>query len=76
MSENKLIVILGPTAVGKTTFAAHLANKINGEIININVIITKVKIILLFILFINPFRNLFYAWIDNCSQNILIINID
>ena len=34
MSENKLIVILGPTAVGKTTFAAHLANKINGEIIS------------------------------------------
>lgn len=29
-----LIVVLGPTACGKTTFAAHLARKINGEIIS------------------------------------------
>lgn len=33
MSSN-LIVVLGPTAVGKTTFAAHLAAQINGEIIS------------------------------------------
>jgi tRNA dimethylallyltransferase len=32
--ENKLIVILGPTAVGKTRLAALLASKINGEIIS------------------------------------------
>lgn len=31
---NKLITILGPTATGKTTLAAHLAHKINGEIIS------------------------------------------
>jgi len=30
----KLIVILGPTAVGKTKFAVQLANKFNGEIIS------------------------------------------
>lgn len=30
----KLITVLGPTASGKTTFAAHLANAINGEIIS------------------------------------------
>ncbi len=29
-----LLVILGPTASGKTTIAAHLANQINGEIIS------------------------------------------
>jgi tRNA dimethylallyltransferase len=29
-----LITVLGPTAVGKTTFAAHLAFAINGEIIS------------------------------------------
>lgn len=33
MSHN-LIVILGPTACGKTTFAAHLALQLNGEIIS------------------------------------------
>lgn len=29
-----LIVVLGPTACGKTTFAAHLAKKLNAEIIS------------------------------------------
>ena len=29
-----LIVVTGPTATGKTTFAAHLATKLNGEIIS------------------------------------------
>ncbi|WP_430817382.1 tRNA (adenosine(37)-N6)-dimethylallyltransferase MiaA [Carboxylicivirga sp. RSCT41] len=33
-SPYNLIVILGPTASGKTTFAAHLAKKIDGEIIS------------------------------------------
>ncbi|MBN2347545.1 MAG: tRNA (adenosine(37)-N6)-dimethylallyltransferase MiaA [Bacteroidales bacterium] len=36
-SENNvynLITVLGPTAGGKTAFAAHLANQINGEIIS------------------------------------------
>ncbi|MCQ2226644.1 MAG: tRNA (adenosine(37)-N6)-dimethylallyltransferase MiaA [Bacteroidales bacterium] len=32
--QNNLIVVLGPTACGKTTFAAHLAYKIDGEIIS------------------------------------------
>jgi len=32
--EKKLITILGPTASGKTTLAAHLAAKMNGEIIS------------------------------------------
>ncbi len=32
--ENKLITILGPTAVGKTRFAAKLAYRFNGEIIS------------------------------------------
>lgn len=31
---SKLITVLGPTASGKTTFAAHLAHSINGEIIS------------------------------------------
>lgn len=31
---NRLITILGPTASGKTTFAAHLAYETNGEIIS------------------------------------------
>ena len=31
---NKLITILGPTATGKTTFAAHLAKAIDAEIIS------------------------------------------
>ena len=31
---NKVIVILGPTAVGKTKLSVELAKKINGEIIN------------------------------------------
>ena len=30
----KLITILGPTASGKTTFAAHLASRLDGEIIS------------------------------------------
>ena len=33
-SPYNLIVVLGPTATGKTSFAAHLANRINGEIIS------------------------------------------
>ena len=32
--KDKLITILGPTASGKTTFAANLAYRINGEIIS------------------------------------------
>jgi tRNA dimethylallyltransferase len=32
--NNKLIVVLGPTATGKTGFAAHLAAKLDGEIIS------------------------------------------
>ena len=32
--KEKLIVILGPTAVGKTRFAVKLADKFNGEIIS------------------------------------------
>lgn len=32
--KDKLITILGPTASGKTTFAANLAHSINGEIIS------------------------------------------
>ena len=34
MDEYNLIVILGPTASGKTAVAAHLASHINGEIIS------------------------------------------
>ena len=34
MESNRLITILGPTASGKTTVAAHLANRIDGEIIS------------------------------------------
>lgn len=32
--HSKLITILGPTASGKTTFAAHLASQLDGEIIS------------------------------------------
>ncbi|MCB0380385.1 MAG: hypothetical protein KDD24_03950, partial [Flavobacteriales bacterium] len=32
--SNKLIVILGPTATGKTTLAANLAHSISGEVIS------------------------------------------
>ena len=32
--KQKLIVVLGPTAVGKTKFAVNLANDFNGEIIS------------------------------------------
>lgn len=32
--KDKLIVVLGPTAVGKTRFAVELADKFNGEIIS------------------------------------------
>lgn len=32
--KRDLITILGPTASGKTTFAAHLANALNGEILS------------------------------------------
>ena len=32
--KHKLITILGPTATGKTSLAAHLAYEINGEIIS------------------------------------------
>ena len=34
MSNKKLIVIVGPTAVGKTDFAIELAEELNGEIIS------------------------------------------
>ena len=34
MESNRLITILGPTASGKTTVAAHLAARIDGEIIS------------------------------------------
>lgn len=34
MDKHNLITILGPTASGKTTFAAHLAKAINSEIIS------------------------------------------
>lgn len=34
VSEYNLITVLGPTATGKTAVAAHLAAKINGEIIS------------------------------------------
>lgn len=34
MQNNELIVILGPTATGKTKLAAHLAEKIDGEVIS------------------------------------------
>ena len=32
--KNKLIIIAGPTAVGKTDLSINLAKKINGEIIS------------------------------------------
>lgn len=32
--KKKLIVVTGPTATGKTSFAAHLAHRLNGEIIS------------------------------------------
>src|SRR4030042_980156 len=31
---NKLIAIIGPTGIGKTRLAIHLAQKFNGEIVN------------------------------------------
>ena len=31
---NKIIVIIGPTGVGKTKLSIELAKKLNGEIIN------------------------------------------
>lgn len=34
ITNNKLIVVLGPTATGKTQFATQLANAIDGEIIS------------------------------------------
>lgn len=34
MNSPDIIAVLGPTATGKTRFAAHLANKINAEIIS------------------------------------------
>ena len=33
-TKSKIILISGPTASGKSTFAIKLAKKINGEIIN------------------------------------------
>ena len=33
-TDMKMLTILGPTACGKTTFAAHLAKELNGEIIS------------------------------------------
>ena len=32
--KSKIILIAGPTASGKSNFAAQLAKKVNGEIIN------------------------------------------
>ncbi len=32
--NERIIVVTGPTATGKTTFAAHLASRLNGEIIS------------------------------------------
>ena len=32
--KKKLIIVTGPTAVGKTELAIDLANKVNGEIIS------------------------------------------
>ena len=34
MAKEKIIVICGPTASGKTSLGINLANKINGEIIS------------------------------------------
>lgn len=34
LSNQKMIVVLGPTASGKTTFAAHLAMQVDGEVIS------------------------------------------
>jgi len=34
MNNEKLIVILGPTASGKTTLAAHVADRLGGEVIS------------------------------------------
>lgn len=34
MSKQKIIVIVGPTAVGKTAFSIKLAEKLNGEVIS------------------------------------------
>ena len=34
MSKTDMVVILGPTACGKTDFAAHLALQLGGEIIS------------------------------------------
>jgi len=31
---DKLLVILGPTATGKTTFAVKIAHQLNGEILS------------------------------------------
>ena len=33
-TENRLIVVTGPTATGKTAFAARLADRLNGEVIS------------------------------------------
>jgi tRNA dimethylallyltransferase len=33
-SKHNLVTILGPTASGKTSFAAHLADRLNGEVIS------------------------------------------
>jgi len=32
--KNKILVIVGPTAVGKSALAVRLAKKLNGEIIS------------------------------------------
>ena len=34
ITKYELIIVTGPTATGKTSFAAHLANKIDAEIIS------------------------------------------
>jgi len=34
MPKKKIVFLVGPTAIGKTAIAIHLANKINAEIIS------------------------------------------
>jgi len=36
MSKQPLILIIGPTAVGKTEIAIHLAERLTGEIVSVD----------------------------------------